>query len=94
MIWKFIKIIFAGIIIGFFAGGLTVNHLVRHTDLMGNLPNDTITLTDTVYIDSIHNMTVIPNVMEFPLDSINIDTISTVVNGQTLKAWYRITLKQ
>jgi hypothetical protein len=85
------------LILGIALGCLCFNYSVKSWNFPEIAPVDTVTVHDTCYVDSSSNPT--PVVQEFPkvlvksLDSISIDTISTVINGKVAEQKFKITVK-
>lgn len=82
------------IIIGMIFGALCFNYSVRTWDFPDITKTDTITKHDTLYLDTTKvQIQEFPKVLVISLDSVSIDTISTVVNGKVTDQKFKIVIK-
>ena len=82
------------IIIGMILGALCFNYSVRTWDFPDIAKADTITKHDTLYLDTTKvQIQEFPKVLVISLDSVSIDTISTVVNGKVTDQKFKIVIK-
>jgi hypothetical protein len=87
---KYIFIVIIGMILGCFC----FNYSVKTWDFPNIAKTDTITKHDTLYLDTTKvQMQEFPKVLVISLDSVSIDTISTIVNGKVTDQKFKITLK-
>lgn len=87
---KYIFVIIAGMVLGWVCFSYSVKTF--------NFPNiaktDTITKHDTLYLDTTKvQIQEFPKVLVISLDSVSIDTISTVVNGKVTDQKFKIAIK-
>lgn len=82
------------LIIGIILGGFCLSYSVKTWNFPAIAKTDTVNIKDTVYLDTVKALTPeFPKVLVKSLDSISIDTISTVVNGKVTEQKYKITIK-
>lgn len=60
---------------------------------INKLQNDTIAVHDTIFKDSLVHSEILPSTVVISVDSVNIDTISTIVNGQVMDKKLKILFK-
>jgi predicted metalloenzyme YecM len=73
---------------------LCFNYSVRTWDFPDIAKTDTITKHDTLYLDTAKvQMQEFPKVLVISLDSVTIDTISTIVNGKVTDQKFKIAIK-
>ena len=80
------------IILGMIMGALCFNYSVRTWDFPDIAKTDTITKHDTLYLDTT-KVQEFPRVLVISLDSVTIDTISTIVNGKVTDQKFKIVIK-
>jgi hypothetical protein len=82
------------IILGMILGALCFNYSVRTWDFPDIAKTDTITKHDTLYLDTTKvQVQEFPKVLVISLDSVTIDTISTIVNGKVTDQKFKIAIK-
>ena len=82
------------IILGMVLGALCFNYSVRTWDFPDIAKTDTITKHDTLYLDTAKvHIQEFPKVLVISLDSVTIDTISTIVNGKVTDQKFKIAIK-
>lgn len=82
------------IILGMILGALCFNYSVRTWDFPDIAKTDTIAKHDTLYLDTTKvQVQEFPKVLVISLDSVTIDTISTIVNGKVTDQKFKIAIK-